>query len=299
MSADVGPNPRAMVLAAGFGTRLLPLSAELPKPLMPVGDRPLLAHLAARLSRAGFSSFAINVHYLSGEFAGYSSRLESVPRVIQEPEIRGTAGGVAGARHSFGDAPILVWNGDVLVDPPVAALFAAAGQGLAFVVAPRPLGAGTVGLDASGAVVRLRGECFGVEACGGDYVGVAAIGARVLEQLPDRGCLIGDVALPLLRAGETVPTVPLHGDWIDIGSVDAYRRANSEWLERKGVGASWVSATAAVEPGVTLVASIVGDGAVVRGSGEMARTIVWPGAHAVAPLSDAIVTTSGRVVTPP
>ncbi len=288
-----------MVLAAGLGTRLLPLSAELPKPLMPVGDRPLLAHLAARLSRAGFASFAINIHYLPEEFTSYYNKLESIPLVIQEPEIRGTAGGVAGARGSLGDAPILVWNGDVLVDPPVAALFAAVGEGLAFAVAPRPLGVGTVGLDERGAVVRLRGERFGVEAFGGDYVGVAAIGARVLEQLPARGCLVGDVALPLLRAGERIPTVPLHGDWIDIGSVGAYRRANSEWLEhRGGAGASWVSASATVDPGVTLVASIVGDGAVVRGSGEMARTIVWPGAHAVAPLSDAIVTTSGRVVTP-
>jgi mannose-1-phosphate guanylyltransferase len=287
-----------MVLAAGLGTRLLPLSAELPKPLMPIGDRPLLAHLAERLAREGFPSFVMNIHYLADEFRLYYNQLQSVPHVVEEPEIRGTAGGVAGARGLFGKPPILVWNGDVLVDPPVAGLQAAAGRGgLALAVAPRPAGTGTVGLGATGAVVRLRGERFGEEVAGGDYVGVAGIGAGVLESLPDRGCLVGEVALPLLRAGETIATVPVAGDWIDIGSIEAYRRANAEWLARTaGPGASWVSPSATVAASVRLAASIVGHGAHVSGSGDVVRCIVWPGAHAVAPLSDAIVTAGGRVV---
>jgi mannose-1-phosphate guanylyltransferase len=286
-----------MVLAAGLGTRLSPLSGELPKALMPLGDRPLLAHLAARLAREGFPSFAMNIHHLAREFSSYYEHLDAVPQVIEEPEIRGTAGGVAGGRTLFGEPPILVWNGDVIVEPPVPALFAAAGGGLALAVAPRPAGTGTVGLGAGGSVVRLRGERFGDEITGGDYVGVAAIGARVLESLPERGCLIGDVALPLLRAGESIATARVAGEWIDIGSLDAYRRANAEWLARAaGPGASWVSPSATVDAGVRLAASIVGHGASVSGSGEVVRSIVWPGAHAVAPLSDAIVTTSGRVV---
>jgi mannose-1-phosphate guanylyltransferase len=287
-----------MVLAAGLGTRLLPLSAELPKPLMPVGDRPVLAHLASRLAREGFPSFAMNIHYLLDEFTSYYDDLDSSPKVIEEPEIRGTAGGVAGARGLFGEPPILIWNGDVLVDPPVEALLTAAQRaGLAFAVAPRPPGTGTVGLGATGGVVRLRGERFGDEVSGGDYVGVAAIGARVLESLPERGCLVGDVALPLLRAGESVATARVAGDWIDIGSLAAYRRANGEWLERTaGAAASWVSPSATVGAGVRLTASIVGHGASIGGSGDVVRSIVWPGAQATAPLYDAIVTTSGRVV---
>lgn len=287
-----------MVLAAGLGTRLLPLSAELPKPLMPVGDRPMLAHLAAKLAREGLTSFALNIHHLFDKFSSYCECLDAIPHVIEEPEIKGTAGGVAGARGLFGEPPILVWNGDVLVDPPVPALLTAAAEaGFALAVAPRPAGDGTVGLGATGGVVRLRGERFGEEVAGGDYVGVAAIGGRVLESLPERGCLVGDVALPLLRRGEAIATVRVTGDWIDIGSIEAYRRANVEWLVRTaGPGASWVSQSASVGQEVRLAASIIGNGASVIGSGEMARCIVWPGAHAVAPLSDAIVTTSGRVV---
>jgi mannose-1-phosphate guanylyltransferase len=169
---------------------------------------------------------------------------------------------------------------------------------MALAVAPRQPGTGTVGLGVDGGVVRLRGERFGVEVAGGDYVGVAAIGARVLQALPERGCLVGDVALPLLRAGDAIATAPVAGDWIDIGSLDAYRRANAGWLARTaGPAASWVSPSATVGADVQLSASIVGEGATVGGSGEVARCIVWPGARAVAPLANAIVTTSGHVVT--
>ena len=69
--------------------------------------------------------------------------------------------------------------------------------------------------------MRLRGECFGVEASGGDYVGVAALGADVLADLPEQGCLVADVALPRLRRDSKVRTVAVAGRWIDIGSLDA------------------------------------------------------------------------------
>jgi mannose-1-phosphate guanylyltransferase len=289
---------RAMILAAGLGTRLSPLTDELPKPLLPVGDRPLVAHLAARLHRAGFSSFTMNIHHLSKEFAGVVQWLEATAHVIHEPEIRGTAGGVAGARAFFGEAPILVWNGDVLVEPPIPGLFAAAGAGgLALAVSPTPVGTGTVGLDADGCVVRLRGERFGRETSGGDYVGVAALGGAVLARLPERGCLIGDVALPLLREGEKIGTASVVGRWIDVGSVPSYHLANREWLEvHVGGGGSWVAPTARVAPGARVVASIVGAGASITGDGALERCVVWPGAHAVAPLADAVVTRAGRVV---
>jgi NDP-sugar pyrophosphorylase family protein len=287
---------RAMILAAGLGTRLAPLTDERPKPLAPVGDRPLLAHLTDRLARGGFLSFAMNIHHLSKEFAIYINSLPIKAHVVDEVEIRGTAGGIAGARTLLGPAPVLVWNGDVLVDPPVEALLAGADSGgLAFAVAPRAIGEGTVGLDALGHVVRLRGETFGVETAGGDYVGVAAVGARVLAGLPERGCLIGDVALPELRAGGTVATVHVAGPWADIGSLHEYQRANLDWLARRG-SESWVGPGATVTASVVLSSSLVGAGASVGGHGLLERCIVWPGAHAVAPLIDAVVTPAGRVV---
>jgi mannose-1-phosphate guanylyltransferase len=294
-----------MILGAGLGTRLSPLTDELPKPLVPIGDRPMLAHLAERLAEAGFSSFVLNVHHLTGEFSKIDEYIRSRVHLVEEPEIRGTAGGIAGARGLFEKAPILVWNGDVLAEPPVAALLdAAESSGLAFCISPREVSSGTVGLDASGAVVRLRGESFGVEASGGDYIGVAAIGENVLRALPERGCLIADVALPMLRKGATIATCATARPWIDIGSVARYHEANLNWLERYRAiegrpGATeraWVSPSASVGPGVSLSRAIVGAGARVEGTGLVERSVVWPGARAQAPLRDVVVARSGRVV---
>jgi mannose-1-phosphate guanylyltransferase len=216
--------------------------------------------------------------------------------VVHEPEIRGTAGGVAGARMLFGDAPILVHNGDILTDPPVTALLEAAeGGGLVLGVARRPAGTGTVGLDGEGNVVRLRGERFGEEQARGDYVGVLAVGRRCLDALPERGCLIGDVALPELREGGSIGTVAAPGAFHDTGDLAGYLVANFDWLRRQGVQC-WVGEGARVASGVELVDSVVGSRAEIVGAGRVERVVVWPGAVAQAPLSDAVVMTSGRVV---
>ena len=297
-SARHGQTTRAMILAAGFGTRLAPLTDELPKPLVPVGDGPLVARIAEILALAGLSSFVLNLHHLADEFAKLDEQMRSRVHLVHEPAILGTAGGIAGARGLFGRPPILVWNGDILAEPPVDALLEAAeASGLAFCISPREPSSGTVGLDASGAVVRLRGEIFGVEASGGDYIGVAALGESVLSRLPDRGCLIADVALPMLRAGRAIATCVTERPWVDIGSIPEYHRANLSWLERReGFESSYVAPSAKVDPGIAISRSIVGAGAVVEGQGRVERSVIWPGARAKAPLRDVIVTRAGRVV---
>jgi mannose-1-phosphate guanylyltransferase len=310
--------PRAMVLAAGLGTRLRPLTDELPKPLVPLGDRPVLAHIARRLSLFGFDELVVNTHHLPGEFDNQSNELGAIVHWSHEPRILGTAGGVAAARPRFGPGPIVVWNGDIIVDAPVDALVASAvAWGIAFVVSPRPRGAGTVGVGADGGVVRLRGETFAPEAGGGDYLGVAALGDAALRSLPGEGCLIGDVALPLLRRGGHIATVAASGPWFDVGSLEAYHAASLHWLAQHAAGragtaaslehaageplreASWVHPTATIESGVTLRHCVVGAGAVVSGEGTLRRAVVWPHARASAPNSDCIVTTRGRLVPVP
>lgn len=287
-------SPRAMVLAAGLGTRLRPLTYELPKPLVPIGDRSILGHIGQRLARAGFTEVIVNTHHLPEAFASLHEQLAVTLHRIHEPEIRGTAGGVAGARALFGPAPIVLWNGDILGDPPLAELLdAAAGGGLSLAVAPRPAGEGTVGSTADGRVARLRGQRFHPEARGGDYVGVAALGARCLATLPDVGCLIGDWALPELYAGRDVRVVPVAGGFSDAGDLDAYLRLNLEFL----AGApAFLGEGAAVAAGVQLDQVVLGARARVEGRGLVRRVVAWPGSVVVAPLSDSIVTTSGRVV---
>ena len=193
--------------------------------------------MLAWLRAHGFVRAVVNTHHLPEAFA--RAVLPLPVDLIHEPIIRGTAGGIAGARHLFGSPPIVVWNGDVLAEPPLAGLVERVTDGLCLAIAPRPRATGTVGIDDRGRVVRLRGERFGLEARGGDYLGVAALGAHCLETLPDRGCLIGDWALPELRRGETVLTVDAMGPWTDCGDLDAI----SEPTSTGSADVAWTSGT--------------------------------------------------------
>jgi mannose-1-phosphate guanylyltransferase len=206
---------------------------------------------------------------------------------------------VAGARGLLGAGAVLVWNGDILTDAPVAALLRLAAERDAQVLAvsPRPLGEGTVGLDEAGAVVRLRGQVFGREVSGGDYIGVCALGPGVVASVPDEGCLFGDVALPLLARGGRVWSVPSPAPWSDLGDLAQYVAANFEWLRReRGSGASWVAESAQLAAGIAVERSLIGAGVQVTGSGELSQVIVWPGATVAAPLERAVVLGSGRIV---
>lgn len=275
-----------MVLCAGFGTRLRPLTDKLPKPLVPIGDRPLLAHILDRLAVGGVTEAVINVHQASRDFLGIIHGLPLVPQVVLEERLLGTAGGIANARPALGPAPIVVHTGDILCTPPVTALIAEATEGLCLAVAPRSAHSGTLGLDAQGRVVRLRGRRFGHELRGADYIGVCVLGERCLASLPEQGCLIQDWAIPELEAGRAITTVETRAPWTDVGDPVSYHRANLEWL---GARSSFVGPDAFVADTVTLSESVVGRGARVFGTGVLGGCVVWPGAEVCAPLERAVV----------
>lgn len=291
--------PTAMILAAGLGTRLRPLTDELPKPLVPVGDRSMLAHIAAELARAGIGRVALNVFHRPSAFT--RAVLEALPvevAVLREDVLLGTAGGLANAGKVLGSGDVVVWNGDILASVDVCALLAAHGSTNAratLVVQPRPRGQGTIGRAQDGSIVRLRGETFGDEVLGGDFLGIQVVGPTLRARLPGQGCLVGDGYLPELRRGGRLGTCEAHGGWTDVGSLAGYLEANLRWLASAGLE-RWTGTDAHVAPGIESHRSIVGAGAIVDGEGILEECVVWPGAYARAPLRRAIVMSSGQVV---
>lgn len=286
-----------MILCAGFGSRLRPLTDELPKPLLPFGDKSLFERAVGSFVKAGFGEVVANVHHLAERFEQVLPRLTASVELVREPVLRGTAGGIAGARAALGPAPILCSIGDVVLEHvPSKLADAAEFGGLVLAVAPRAAGSGTVGVGAHGEVVRLRGERFGAELSGGEYVGLCALGTTALAELPNTGCLIGDYALPLLRRGGMVRSFVYAGEYVlpgdDLGS---YFQSQLEWLSRSGVK-SFVGEGASVSASVELEEALVGAGAQVSGTGALRRVLVMPGAHVKAPLASAIVAPSGRII---
>src|SRR5918997_1967666 len=110
---------KAMVLAAGLGTRLKPLTFELPKPMVPVLDRPVMAHIVKLLDNQGFDELVANLHHYPDTIRDYfGDRLE----YRFEDELLGTAGGVRNVADFFGDDPVVIVSGDALTDIDLNAL---------------------------------------------------------------------------------------------------------------------------------------------------------------------------------
>ena len=116
---------KAMILAAGEGRRMRPLTDVKPKPLLEVAGRPLIEHHIARLSAAGFSEIVVNVSHLGQQlvdFLGDGSHWRVAITISVEQTPLDTAGGIIQALARLGDAPFLLVNGDVFTDYPLAKL---------------------------------------------------------------------------------------------------------------------------------------------------------------------------------
>ncbi|HEY6085824.1 MAG TPA: nucleotidyltransferase family protein, partial [Nitrospira sp.] len=118
---------KAMILAAGLGTRLRPLTNTMPKPLLPVAGTPLIVWNLLLLKRHGFRDVIVNLHHLGpmieqavGNGAKYGLRIW----YSQEPVILGTGGGIKQAEPNFSGEPVLILNGDTLVEIDLEALCA-------------------------------------------------------------------------------------------------------------------------------------------------------------------------------
>lgn len=103
---------QAMILAAGFGTRLLPHTLLCPKPLFPVLNEPLLLVTIRRLQRAGFDHIIVNAHHLRGQIVELLQGVSGVAVQLEE-DILGTGGGLRRALAMMRDEPLLVTNGDI------------------------------------------------------------------------------------------------------------------------------------------------------------------------------------------
>jgi mannose-1-phosphate guanylyltransferase len=290
----------ALVLAAGLGTRLAPLSSWRAKPLVPIGDRPAIARIVAQVRRVS-RVVVVNAYHRAGDVEAYAREAGVV--VSREEELLGTAGGLARAATLLGTGDVLVWNGDMIGELDLDALLAAHATSVAqgalatLVVKPRSAGdrGGNVGLDLGGDVVRIRREtCREGEVRTADFLGIYLVGDAIRGRLPARGDVIAEGFLPAIRAGGRVCAFATEAELLDVGTPAAYLEANLRWLASRGLD-SWTGEGVRVDAGVELAQSVVGAGARVTGSGRLERCVVWPGGETNAPDADAIVAAEGVV----
>jgi NDP-sugar pyrophosphorylase family protein len=227
---------KAMVMAAGLGTRLRPLTDFLPKPMMPIANRPVLHHLLNLLHRHDVREVGINLHAypeMIQSYFGDGSKLDMSITWSHEPELLGTAGGTKKLQSFFGDETILVTSGDGLHDIDVTALLGHHRRmgGIATLsVKPvsDPSAYGVVILDRD---TRIRGfqekprrdEAKSELANCGVYV----IEPELLERVPqDAFHDFGrDVWPQLVAANEPIFAYTTLAYWNDVGDLDEFRNS--------------------------------------------------------------------------
>jgi mannose-1-phosphate guanylyltransferase len=291
---------KAFVLGAGLGTRLRPLTEGLPKPLVPVWNRPLAAyafdHLVAEL---GVEALAVNTHHCPEAYSaafpggGYRGR----PLLFRhEPLLLDTAGGIDNLRDWLPrDGPFVVYNGDILADFPLgqAVQRHLADDNLVTLLLRSQGEERRVGFDPdTGRIVDLRGVLAPDWAMRFQFAGVYVVSPDFLGFLePGK---VESVVLPMLeairRGGRVGGFVSDEGAWSDLGERGAYLDALSlpgsgfpRYGDPREILGSRLAEGARIAPSARIDGlSTVGEGAEVGEGASLSESVVWPGAF-VAP----------------
>ena len=225
----------AMILAAGEGTRLLPLTLKRPKPLFPVCNLPLLSLTGDYLGRNQIDRLIVNTHHLSDQIQAFLSEVQPVGTALKwegryEPEILGTGGGLKNTEGSWGSDPFLVINGDVVTDIPLTPALAFHrdhGGPVTLILHDYPAW-NNIRLGAGGQILKFREE-------GGPwaFTGIHLLNREIFKSLPPVGFYdIIPVYQALIDKGVPVRAyIARDHYWRDVGTPASYRELHREILE--------------------------------------------------------------------
>ena len=227
---------KAVILAGGKGSRLAPYTMVLPKPLMPIGDMPILEIVLRQLSRHGFDDVVIAVGHLAAlikTYFGDGSQFGLHIDYALEDAPMGTAGPI-GVIEGLGET-FLVMNGDILTDLDFNALVAAhreLGAILTIAAYKRTVSIDFGVLEREGVMVRDY-----IEKPKLDYVvsmGIYVMEPKVREHMkPGEYLDVPDLVRRLLAKGERIGTYGFEGRWLDIGRPDDFLEAQSRFEEHR------------------------------------------------------------------
>jgi mannose-1-phosphate guanylyltransferase len=310
---------QAFVLGAGLGLRLRPLTEDLPKPLVPIFQKPLITFALDHLAAAGVKSFVINTHHLPAAFetlfAGDGYRELSV-RLVHEPVLLETGGGIKNAQPWLGTKPFIAYSGDVLTDIALEPLLEEHFRsGNDVTVALRETGLASNVAFRDGRVLDI-GNRYG-HAGNFDYANVSVWSPQIFERIPlgKKISFIPILAEWIGDGGKIGGVVLNEGRWHNLGSRAEYltvhrmiveeswrpnyvqpsawpiRIASDAMVDRSADvrGCSSIGAGCRVGAGAIVEDSILWPGAQVASHSRLNRCIVRAQRHAEGALTDAVI----------
>jgi mannose-1-phosphate guanylyltransferase len=317
---------KAMVLAAGLGTRLRPLTYEITKPMVPVLDRPVMEHIVDLIERHPFDGVIANLHYFPETIREHFG--ERISYRFEE-ELLGTAGGVRACAEFFGDEPFLVISGDALTDIDLTAFAARHREagGIATLAVKRVADTREYGVvlhDRDGRITGFQEKPAPEEALSDlGNCGIYMFDPRIFDYFPETPFVdwAKDVFPALLENDVPFYIHEVEQYWNDVGSLAELRQGTFDALRgelhlemdgeqvRPGVtavgqsplrddtdvdGEVWIGRDVQIGAGVRLMGPIVlGDGARVGDGAQLRESILFPGTD-VAPDSILIGAIAGH-----
>lgn len=299
---------RAVVLVGGFGTRLRPLTNQIPKPILPIGHLPMIERLVNRLARGGVTEVVLALGFKPEPFmeAFPDGRCGDVALTYAvEPEPLDTGGAIKFAAEAAGiDDTFVVANGDVLTDLDVSELLSThrrhdAEATLHLIGVDDPSAFGVVDLGDDGRITDFVEKPEpGTEPSNLINAGTYIFEPSVLDRIPSgERVSIERATFPALVQGGRLYGHATDDYWIDAGRPELYRAANLDLLvgDRAHDRCEAVSPTATVDAGAFVINSIIGDGASVAAGARIVDSVLLPGARVDAAATVEASLVMGRV----
>lgn len=309
---------KAVVMAGGEGSRLRPMTAHRPKPLVPIANQPIMEHIIGLLKRHGITDIVATLHYLADEIQSYfddgADFGVSMAYSVEDTPL-GTAGSVKKAEDLLADDAFVIISGDALTDCDLtqAIAFHRQNKSMATIVlcrVPNPLDFGVVITSENGAVERFLEKPSWSEV----FSDTVNTGIYILEPeifgMMEPGKIYDwsqDIFPQMLRDGKPLFGYVMDGYWCDVGSLAQYREAQENLLAgstslpiagneiQPGV---WAGTNATIDPEATLVPpiclgrnckikrnarigphTVIGDNSLVEEGAVVERSVVWDGTY--------------------
>ncbi len=282
---------RAVVLVGGFGTRLRPLTSDLPKQMLPILDRPMIEHVVGHLAAHDVEEVVLSLGFLPAAFldAYPDGRCAGVPlHYAVEPEALDTAGAIRFAAEDAGiHEAFLVLNGDVLTDLAVDELIGfhrASGAEATVSLTPvdDPSRYGVVPTDADGRVTGfVEKPPAGAAPCNWINAGTYVFEPSVIDRIePGRRVSVEREVFPAMADEGVLYGLRSEAYWVDTGTPETYLGVQLDLLDGvRGSARSGVDDAAEIHPGATVRRSVIGPGAVVAEGSRVCNSVVMAGSR--------------------